>query len=455
LIIFIASSLFIAFVIYLGFINGNPSISVEVSGHTDVQLGDSFTCSVMVTNTGDRDLSNVSFSDLHGFGWNGSLAVNESRTFFVEFVASTAGELVNEFSVDGYTEKGRHVWDQASWAVDITHRRYYLLAAVDEGLVNTEFRGTGSCAGDCIRLRITPKLEFTIDVEITSGLILINSGSGQNMIVAEERTVTVKPDVELDFRIEAYCLDSHKRNPSSKQTLSVQTDPGSYGEVVVELMKSLEDAPGAQKSICAIQIALWVITDDISKEDITINYSTEDIEDAKWLLENAGIDISHKRLFGGEEEGYDGAYFPLGDKSFADEVVDFRPGKDTVSPYDNPQRAIGPPDKNSVALGHGGVLTIEFTDTYLIDVDGADLYVFESGPSVEPFKVEISEDGSSWIDLGTSRAGQPASFDIHSKVAPGDEFHYVRITDANSYMSSYPYAGVDIDAVGAIGVEEG
>jgi hypothetical protein len=156
---------------------------------------------------------------------------------------------------------------------------------------------------------------------------------------------------------------------------------------------------------------------------------------------------------------YDGIYFPLGDRSFADEVVDFKPGRDTVSPYNNPQSAVGPPDwppitpdgKNYVALGHGGILTIKFTDNYLIDVDGADLYVFEIGET-EPFKVEISEDGSNWIDLGTVK-GQPTSLDIHGKVAPTDEFRYVRITDAKSYMSPYPYAGADIDAVGAIGAK--
>ena len=227
------------------------------------------------------------------------MAVNESRTFSIEFIGSTAEEVVNEVYVDGYTEKEQHVWNQASWTVDITHARYDLLDAVDEGLVDAESRGTGYCAGDCIKLRITPKLEFTIDVEITPGLILINSGSGQNMIVAEARIVTVKPGVELDFDIEAYCLDSHKDNPSSKETLSMQTDPGPYEEDVVTLMESLEGVPSAQKSIGAAQIALWVITDDISKEDIRINYSTGDIEDAKWLLENAGIDTSGQRLFAG------------------------------------------------------------------------------------------------------------------------------------------------------------
>jgi len=144
------------------------------------------------------------------------------------------------------------------------------------------------------------------------------------------------------------------------------------------------------------------------------------------------------------------------DISFADLVVDFKPGKDTVSPRNNPLNALGPPDHiaggdvNYVSLGYGGVLTIKFVDNYLIDVDGPDLYVFEIGESAEKCKVEISKDGTNWIDLGTV-SGQPAILDIQDKVAPGDKFSYVRITDAISHKGGPPHGGADIDAVSAVG----
>ena len=149
------------------------------------------------------------------------------------------------------------------------------------------------------------------------------------------------------------------------------------------------------------------------------------------------------------------------DISFADQVVDFKPGKDTGSPHANPLNVLGPPDhpdeQYSVSLGYGGILTVKFVDNYLIDVDGPDLYVFEIGQSVEPFKVEISKDGTNWIDLGTV-SGQPAILDIHDKVAPGDKFSYVRITDVGSRTDPFyvriTYGGADIDAVRAVGAEE-
>lgn len=167
---------------------------------------------------------------------------------------------------------------------------------------------------------------------------------------------------------------------------------------------------------------------------------------------------------------YGGIEFPLGDKSFADKVLNFTPGKDTGEK--DGAATIGSPDagkgtgpsiighKGDVSLGKGGSITLKFTDNYLINVKGIDLYIFEAGRDVEPFNVAISKDGSSWINLGTVR-GQPTGLDIQGKVAPGDKFSYVRLSDPHPYEPRDPnkigqtlYWGADIDAVGAIGSEE-
>ena len=87
-------------------------------------------------------------------------------------------------------------------------------------------------------------------------------------------------------------------------------------------------------------------------------------------------------------------HFPLGDKSFADEVVAFNMGHPEPQPANarDPHNALGIPDNNDklhsgfVTLGCGGSLTLRFTDNALVDVDGPDLWVFEVGPAVEPFE---------------------------------------------------------------------
>jgi OOP family OmpA-OmpF porin len=119
--------------------------------------------------------------------------------------------------------------------------------------------------------------------------------------------------------------------------------------------------------------------------------------------------------------------FPLGDLSFADEVVSFEEGKPAAQPAGarDPEQILGAPnydekrDRGYVTLGCGGRITVRFTDNALIDVPGPDLYVFEIGPDVEPMHVEISRDGASWVDVGRLGGGT-AALDIAKFVKPGE-----------------------------------
>lgn len=149
--------------------------------------------------------------------------------------------------------------------------------------------------------------------------------------------------------------------------------------------------------------------------------------------------------------------FPLGDASFADEVVSFQIGKPGPPKIvSDPQATLGPPDydrsrdtENYITLGCGGTLVLRFVDNALIDIPGPDLFVFEIGPDVESTRLAISRDGKKWIEVGAI-AGGTAQVDIEKFVRPGESFTYVRLTDNKSACHG-GYPGADIDAVGAIG----
>lgn len=168
---------------------------------------------------------------------------------------------------------------------------------------------------------------------------------------------------------------------------------------------------------------------------------------------------------------YGGIEFPGGVESFADAVVSFTPGTNTGVgtptnpgvdgyPYDDPTNALGTPEENNTrfftALGDGGELVLQFTDNFLTTSGdaSADLHIFEVGGQIEEFFVAISTDGSSWIDLGLI-TGQPlpaGSIDIDgvAGVTQGGLYSYVRLIDSGTNGSLDPWAGADIDAVGAI-----
>ncbi len=171
--------------------------------------------------------------------------------------------------------------------------RYTLVEATEDGLVSCEFHGRGYCSGDSIEFEVESEVEFEIEIEI--GWVLINSGLGQNMIIAEELTINLKPEVEIERTIESYCLDYERPNPSSQESFELQIEPGAYGLDAVKLIEFINTAPENRTSIEAVQIALWVLLDDVV--DIPISHSESDILDAKWLLENTGVEVSEKRLF--------------------------------------------------------------------------------------------------------------------------------------------------------------
>ena len=151
--------------------------------------------------------------------------------------------------------------------------------------------------------------------------------------------------------------------------------------------------------------------------------------------------------------------FPLGAVAFADRVARFDFGTGTPDASErNARSAIGTPnyirdyDGSYVALGHAGSITLEFVDNVLVDGPGPDLAVFEISTPEGSF-IEISEDGRSFTRVGTIGGGG-VTVDIGPRARPGARYRFVRITDdPDDGYSTGPYAGADIDAVGAIPAE--
>jgi outer membrane protein OmpA-like peptidoglycan-associated protein len=147
-------------------------------------------------------------------------------------------------------------------------------------------------------------------------------------------------------------------------------------------------------------------------------------------------------------------YLPLGDASFADEVIaaKYISGNTEFAK----ENCLHTPDyvlmnnlkenKGIYSLGLNGSLTIKFSNNALVDVNGPDLFVFEAG-EIEPTSLEISKDGTNWINVGKISGGT-AAVDINKFVQPNEYFYYVRLTDLNTKSA---LAGADIDAVATIG----
>ncbi len=151
-------------------------------------------------------------------------------------------------------------------------------------------------------------------------------------------------------------------------------------------------------------------------------------------------------------------FFPFGDISFADEVVEFTKGQPApIKGYGDPNLSLKVPDYSgnyetiaeATSLGFGGVLIVKFTDNILYDINGPDLFIFEIGPAIEPVDVYISKDGIKWISVGRTGGGI-SQIDISKYVKKTDVFRYVKIIDIKAKKDGR-WPGADIDAIGAIG----
>jgi PKD repeat protein len=122
--------------------------------------------------------------------------------------------------------------------ITVTTPRYTLSEAIDKNFVKAEMTGSGASSGE-------PVTKIVLD--------------------------SSEP---LTFILEAYCLDFHKLDASDNLSLDIT-------------------------SVGAIQTAIWVVTEDISKKELVDRFPVEqkDIDNAKVVLEEAGIDTTSKRLF--------------------------------------------------------------------------------------------------------------------------------------------------------------
>ena len=161
------------------------------------------------------------------------------------------------------------------------------------------------------------------------------------------------------------------------------------------------------------------------------------------------------------------------DRAFADAVVD----SNLLSGYNDPTAALGRNDWTAdmvggnawgsdigTSLGDGGHLTFEFIDNAIGGSGNTDkdLWVFEIGGLPEELQIEISVDGSAWLDVGiadrvSATVDYGVGVDIDQYFTAGNgydtttRFSYMRVTDTgNNTYNMFNKAGADIDAGAAI-----
>jgi len=206
--------------------------------------------------------------------------------------------------------------DSSEISISVSLERYSLSEAVEAGYVEANITGitymlSGVSSGDSIILHIKRLVNYTIEIDtIPTGTLLTASGNAQNMAVLALKGLNgglfYKPvdriilDIAdaLEYLFSAYCVDFDKPNPTKETTFYINE---MADEEVLKVFKVLDDLPEDVATIAAIQTAIFVITDDITLEELENRFPSglNQTDNARKILEKAGIDISTKRLFTG------------------------------------------------------------------------------------------------------------------------------------------------------------
>ncbi len=142
--------------------------------------------------------------------------------------------------------------------------------------------------------------------------------------------------------------------------------------------------------------------------------------------------------------------------SFADAVTVFSPtiaGGEPSSANLFAANSVGPSDLQTVSLGVGGRLTVQFVDNTLTGSGDAlpDLRIFEADAQLEGSSVSVSANGAAWTPVGLLTGGtQTIDLDAFG-FGPSDQLFFVEIVDDPSQgPTTGASVGADIDAVEAL-----
>jgi len=126
--------------------------------------------------------------------------------------------------------------------------------------------GMGAVVGT---LRNNTSVELNINVSITEGLYLRNTGAGQNMVatgvflkggrfsrIGANRFIKVSAGANVEIEIEAFCADMDRANPASTESFSTEAIPSAIVAISSSISRYIADNFELDLTL-PVQIAVW------------------------------------------------------------------------------------------------------------------------------------------------------------------------------------------------------
>jgi len=113
---------------------------------------------------------------------------------------------------------------------------------------------------------------------------------------ASVETIELNDQTPVTYVFRAYCLEFHKANPTTSDQFTMS---GTANSDVVKILSVATTLPASVANIAAVQTAIWVVTDNVSQQDLNKYFPSgvSEMSNVKTILQTAGIDVSAKALF--------------------------------------------------------------------------------------------------------------------------------------------------------------
>jgi len=177
--------------------------------------------------------------------------------------------------------------------------------AVQQGLVEVHSSGIGLSA---VRLRVRRLHAQGFRVDIPPGTYFASTSSTQNMVTTAPQWLDLNNQERIELELPAVCANFHRPQPGAGSRFRVSRLENRTLQRLLEVI--------ARRSVpqTVAQVAVWVVTDDVSRSELDRGYrathyvngfrtgegpaaSDEQIAEARKLLEEAGVDTSRACLF--------------------------------------------------------------------------------------------------------------------------------------------------------------
>ena len=191
---------------------------------------------------------------------------------------------------------------------DITQERD-IVDLLAEKKVKIQAQGSGI---QRVSVRVRRLVPYPLAIRIPVGTYFVSARrSAQNMVTTAESKARLTTDDWLDISVSAACANRPRDIPGSDDSFTVQRSPHQK-----ELAKLMPVLGRAGVGYATRQAAVWIVTDDASYSDLGILVSRpqfqpfggtrtineEETARAMQICDEAGIDVTRKRIWGARKQ---------------------------------------------------------------------------------------------------------------------------------------------------------